>query len=74
MKVKLKVFKCMGTLNRDFSSFEQAQRAAELAAEKYPDMKFEPEIEISDVSVIDLSDFCKDGIQEVNPWCNFARQ
>ena len=64
----------MGTLNRDFSSFEQAQRAAELAAEKYTDMKFEPEIEISDVSVIDLSDFCKDGIQEVNPWCNFARQ
>jgi hypothetical protein len=74
MTVKLRVFKYMGMLNRDFSSVAQAQRTAALAAEKYPNMKFEPEIELSDVSVIDLSDFCKDGIQEVNPWCNFARQ
>ncbi|UCF81921.1 MAG: hypothetical protein JSV50_11940 [Desulfobacteraceae bacterium] len=73
MKVKVKVYKYMGMLNREFSSVKQAQRTAELAAEKYPDMKFEPDIEIPDVSAIDLSDFGKDDIQEVNPWYNFDR-
>jgi len=73
MNVKLKVYKLLGTLNRDFSSVEQAQRTAELAAEKYPDMRFEPEVELSDVAVVDLSDFEKDEIHEVNPWSNFDR-
>ena len=73
MKVKVKVYKYMGMLNREFSDVKQARRTAELAAEKYPDMKFEPEIEIPDVSAIDLSDFCQDDIQEVNPWYNFEK-
>jgi hypothetical protein len=73
MNVKLKVYKLLGTLHRDFSSMEQAQRIAQIAGEKYPDMIFEPEIELSDVAVIDLSDFGKDDIPEVNPWSNFKQ-
>ena len=73
MKIKLTVYKyVVGTLERDFACFEQAQRTAELAAEKHPDMLFEPEVEISDACVIDLSDLGKDGIQEVNPWYNLV--
>jgi hypothetical protein len=73
MNVKLKVYKLLGTLNRDFSDMQQAQRIAQLAAEKYPDMIFEPEIELSDVAVMDLTDFAKDDIQEVNPWSDFKQ-
>lgn len=74
MNVKLKVYKFVGTLNRDFSNIEEARRTAAVAAEKYPDMKFEPEIELSDVALVDLSDFGKDEIHEVNPWSNFDRR
>ncbi len=74
MKVKLTVYKyVVGTLERDFACFEQARRTAELAAEKHPDMLFEPEVEVSDACVIDLSDLGKDDIQEVNPWYNVSR-
>ena len=69
MKVKLTVYKyVVGTLERDFACFEQARRTAELATEKHSDMLFEPEIEVSDACVIDLSNLGKDDIQEVNPW------
>jgi hypothetical protein len=74
MNVKLKVYKFVGTLNRDFSNIEEARRTAAVPAEKYPDMKFEPEIELSDVALVDLSDFGKDEIHEVNPWSNFDRR
>lgn len=74
MKIKLTVYKyVVGTLERDFACFEQARRTAELAAEKHPDMLFEPEVEVSDACVIDLSDLGKDDIQEVNPWYNVSR-
>ncbi|MFO7740134.1 MAG: hypothetical protein R6V46_16765 [Desulfatiglandaceae bacterium] len=73
MTIKLKVYKLLGTLNKDFSNVEEAQRTAALAAEKYPDMKFEPEVELSDVAVVDLSDFGKDEIHEVNPWFKVDR-
>ncbi len=74
MKIKLTVYKyVVGTLERDFACFEQARRTAELAAEKHPDMLFEPEVEVSDACVIDLSDLGKDDIQEVNPWYNVGR-
>ena len=74
MKVKLTVYKyVVGTLERDFACFEQARRTAELAAEKHPDMLFEPKAEVSDACVIDLSDLGRDGIQEVNPWHNLSR-
>ena len=73
MTIKLKVYKLLGTLNKDFSNVEEAQRTAALAAEKYPDMKFEPEVELSDVAVVDLSDFGKDEIHEVNPWFKVGR-
>ena len=68
MKVKLKVYKYLGMLERDFACVEQARRTAELAVERHPDMLFETEVEISDSCVIDLSDLGKDDIQEVNPW------
>jgi hypothetical protein len=78
MKIKLTVYKyVVGTLERDFACFEHARRTAELAAEKHPDMLFEPEVEpeveVSDACVIDLSDLGKDDIQEVNPWYNVSR-
>ena len=70
MKVKLTVYKYVGMLERDFACVEQALRAAELAAEKHPDMLFQPEVEVSDACEIDLSDLGKDDIREVNPWRN----
>ncbi len=74
MKIKLTVYKyVVGTLERDFACFEQARRTAELAAEKHLDMLLEPEVEVSDACVIDLSDLGKDDIQEVNPWYNVGR-
>lgn len=73
MKIKLKAYKYVGMLKRNFSNIEQAQQTAELAADKFPDMIFEPEMEFSDISAIDLSDFWKDGTQDVNPWQSFNR-
>ncbi len=73
MKVKLTVYKYVGMLERDFACVEQALRTAELATEKHPDMLFEPEVEVSDACVIDLSDLGKNDIQEVNPWYNVSR-
>jgi hypothetical protein len=70
MKVKLKVYKYVGMLERDFACVEQARHTAELAAGKHPDMLFEPEVEVSDACVIDLSDLGKDDIRDVNPWHN----
>jgi len=70
MKVKLSVYKYVGMLERDFACVEQARRTAELAAEKHPDMLFQPEVEVSDACVIDLSDLGQDDIRDVNPWHN----
>lgn len=74
MRVKLKVYKYMGMLERDFACVEQARRTAELATEKHPDMLFEPEVEVSGACVIDLSGLGKDDVQEVNPWYHSGRQ
>ena len=74
MKIKLTVYKyVVGTLERDFACFERARRTAELAAKKHLDMLLEPEVEVSDACVIDLSDLGKDDIQEVNPWYSVSR-
>ena len=45
MKVKLKTYKYNGTLKAEFSSVQEAQRFADLMANKFPDMRFEPYIE-----------------------------
>ena len=38
MKVKLKTFKYNGTLKKEFSNVEDAQKFAELMASRFPDM------------------------------------
>ena len=73
MRIRLKIYKYMGELKRDFSSIEQAQQTAQLATVKFPDMIFEPEIELTDMLTIDLSGLGKDDTPEVNPWQNFNR-
>ena len=67
MKVKLKVYKHIGILRRDFSSVEQAQGIGRLMAKKYPDMRFEPHLELRDDAVIDLTGLDKDDVQRYNP-------
>jgi hypothetical protein len=49
MKVKLKTFKYNGTLKKEFSNVEDAQKFAELMASRFPDMIFEPYIEEGDL-------------------------
>ena len=71
MKVKLKVYKCYGTLKRDFSSVEQAQVIAGLMGEKYPEIHFEPHIELSTGSVIDLSELEKNDSEPGGAWEEF---
>jgi len=56
VKVKLKAYKYDGTLKREFSSFEQAQKIAKLMVKKYPDMIFEPFIEQEDSLKLDICD------------------
>ena len=48
MKVRLKTFKYSGTLKKEFPSFEDAQIFAELMANRFPDMIFEPYVEQGD--------------------------
>ena len=48
MKVKLKSFKYNGTLKKEFSSVEDAQKFAEIMANRFPDMIYEPYIEDED--------------------------
>jgi hypothetical protein len=45
MKVKLKSFKYNGMLKKEFPSIEDAQRYAQLMANRFPGMIFEPYIE-----------------------------
>jgi hypothetical protein len=56
IKVKLNAYKHNGTLKREFSSFEQAQKIAKHMAKKYPDMIFEPFIEQEDSLKLDSYD------------------
>jgi len=54
--VKLKTYKSNGTLKREFSSIEEAQKFADLMGKKYPDMIFEPYVEIGNSNIIGTSD------------------
>ena len=56
MRVKLKTYKYNGTLKREFSSIEAAQKFADLMGKKYPDMIFEPYVEIGNSNIIGTSD------------------
>jgi len=55
MRVKLKTYKYNGTLKREFSSIEEAQKFADFMGEKYPDMIFEPYVEIGNSNIIGAS-------------------
>ena len=55
MKVKLKTYKYNGTLKREFSSIEEAQKFADLMGKKYPDMIFEPYVELGNSNIIGTS-------------------
>jgi len=56
MKVKLKTYKYNGTLEREFSSVEEAQKFADLMCKKYPDLIFVPYVELGNSNIIDTSD------------------
>ena len=56
MRVKLKTYKYNGTLKREFSSIEEAQKFADLMGKKYPDMIFEPYVELGNSNIMDTSD------------------
>ena len=53
--VKVKTYKYNGTLKREFSSIEEAQKFADLMDNKYPDMIFEPYVEIGNSNIIGTS-------------------
>ena len=55
MKVKLKTYKYNGTLKREFSSIEEAQKFVDIMGKQYPDMKFEPHVELGNSNVIGAS-------------------
>jgi hypothetical protein len=56
MRVKLKTYKYNGTLRRDFLSVEEAQKFADLMGKKYPDMIFEPYVELGNNKIFGTSD------------------
>ena len=56
MKVKLKVYDYKGMLARKFSSVEEAKRIAGSMAKKYPNLLFEPHIELDESSVVKQSE------------------
>jgi hypothetical protein len=56
MKVTLKTYKYNGKLTREFSSIEEAQKFADLMGKKYPDMIFEPYVELGNSNIIGTSD------------------
>ena len=55
MKVKLKTYKYNGILKREFSSIEEAQQFVDLMVKQYPDMIFEPYVELRNSDIIGTS-------------------
>ena len=55
MKVKLKTYKYNGILKREFSSIEEAQQFVDLMVKQYPDMIFEPYVELGNSDIIGTS-------------------
>ena len=54
--VKVKAYSYNGTLKREFSSVEEAQKFADFMGNKYPDMIFEPYVELRNSNIMDTSD------------------
>ena len=55
MKVKLKTYEYNGTLKREFSSIEEAQKFADFMGNKYLDIIFEPYVELRNSNIIGTS-------------------
>jgi hypothetical protein len=60
MKVVLRVYKLKETLDREFSSFDEAQRAVEVMVKKDPDLIVQPYVQLSDSCEIDIYELGKD--------------
>ncbi len=54
--VKVKAYSYNGTLKREFLSVEEAQKFADFMGNKYPDMIFEPYVELGNSNIMDTSD------------------
>lgn len=59
IRVILRVYKYEKTLDREFSSYDEAQRVVHLMVEKDPDLIVEPYVQLSDSCEIDISEFAK---------------
>jgi hypothetical protein len=55
MKVILKVFEYKETLEQDFSSLEEANELVNLISQNYPNLRFEPYIEVDENVVLSAS-------------------
>ena len=55
----------MGMLTREFSSIDKTQELAAIKSKKYPDMVFQPHIELDESSVIDEPQIDK---SEIDPY------
>ena len=60
MRVILRVYKLKEMLDREFSSFDEAQRAVEVMVKKDPDLIVQPYVQLSDSCEIDISELGKD--------------
>jgi hypothetical protein len=55
MKVILKVFEYKETLEQEFSSLEEANELVNLISQNYPNLRFEPYIEVDENVVLSAS-------------------
>ncbi|UCG67201.1 MAG: hypothetical protein JSW12_09535 [Deltaproteobacteria bacterium] len=60
MKVVLRVYKLEEMVEREFSSFDEAQGAVEAMVKKDPDLIVKPYVVLSDSCEIDISELGKD--------------
>jgi len=58
MKVILRVFEYKHTIEREFSSAEEAQKVLGLMNEKHPELMIEPYFEVDESCVLDISKVC----------------
>ena len=65
IKVILRVYKHEKTLEREFSSFYDAQGAIELMHKNNPDLIVEPYVQLSDSTEIAISELRKDQVMDL---------
>jgi hypothetical protein len=60
LKVLLRIYKHEKTLEREFSSYDEAQRTVEQMITEHPDLIVEPYVQLSDSCEIDISEIGTD--------------